>query len=165
MKRPSVRKTSAWLGLFCLSLLIGAGLLERILFLVPCPLCVLQRFILLMLVLGFFFGSLFSSSPTTRRWYYGLLLVITLVGLMTACWQSWLQHLPQQAFSTCAGSLHYLLRNLPLSQAITVIFQSDASCADVKWRFLNFSLANWSAIAFCFIVAGNVMQILRKDRH
>jgi len=41
-----------------------------------------------------------------------------------------------------------MLENLPLSQTLAKLFAGSGQCAEVTWRFLGLSIAEWSLAWF-----------------
>lgn len=116
----------------------------------PCPLCLLQRFVLMILGVIFFLGWLL---PVKRR---GQIIIgitslfFSIVGIIFAGRQVWIQHLPTANQSAnCEVSLEYLLHVLPFHEIIARVFSGAADgCGAVEWTFLSFSMASWTLAAF-----------------
>ncbi len=147
--------------LVCLLALGFAFYLEFIKHLEPCPLCILQR---VMLVLsGFLYLLGFLQGP--KRWgikiYGGLLLISTLIGLGVAARQIYIQSLPISDLSACSPGLHYLWQTLSLNQFMTNVFQGDALCAAMGPKFIIFSLSEWSALLFLLLSLLNLHLVCR----
>ena len=114
----------------------------------PCPLCLVQR--------GFYFGLLFvfliaaiHGPKKTGSVVYGLLgLLLALGGGATAGRQVWLQHLPADQVPKCGPDLYFMLDNFPLSKTIANLLKGSGECAEVTWRFLGLSIAEWSLVWF-----------------
>jgi len=110
----------------------------------PCPLCLLQR--------GFYyaFGGVFLAAALHNPARAGSIayaitgVVITLGGAGVATRQVWLQHLPPDQVPACGPDLFYMLENFPIARTIEKMFVGSGQCAEVKWRFLGFSIAEWS---------------------
>ena len=67
---------------------------------------------------------------------------------MIAGRQVWLQHLPPELVPECGPGLDYMLNVFPLSDAIKMVLTGSGECAEVKWRFITLSIAEWSLIMF-----------------
>ena len=111
----------------------------------PCPLCLVQR--------GFYyvFGAVFliAALHGKGRLTYSILgLFIALGGAGVAGRQVWLQHLPAEQVPACGPDLFYMLENFPLGRTIEKLFSGSGQCAEVKWRFLGLSIAEWSLAWF-----------------
>ena len=111
----------------------------------PCPLCLVQR--------GFYyaFGAVFlvAAFHGGGRLAYSILgFFLALGGAGVAGRQVWLQHLPAEQVPACGPDLFYMLENFPLGRTIEKLFSGSGQCAEVKWRFLGLSIAEWSLARF-----------------
>lgn len=128
--------------------------------LVPCPLCLLQRFV--MGFLGIFFLIGVACTIKFCRVTTGLVCaVFSILGMLFAGRQIWLQHVPGSASSNCEASLQYMLQTFPLLDVISNVFKGSASCGEVSWQFLHLSLAEWSFLFFMLFFLFSLWQ-LRK---
>jgi disulfide bond formation protein DsbB len=115
---------------------------------VPCPLCILQRFALGILGLGFLSGWIFYSKKSTTLIICTLSTAFALAGIFLSGRQVWLQHLPPDKNADCGVSLQYLINALPFDQVIAKVMRGTAECSQKGWEFLHMSLAEWSLICF-----------------
>ena len=130
----------------------------------PCPLCLVQR--------GFYFGLLFvfliaalHGPKKVGSVFYGTLgLLLAIGGGATAGRQVWLQHLPPEQVPKCGPDLYFMLDNFPLSKTITNLLRGSGECAEVTWRFLGLSIAEWSLVWFVAFGALALWAILRRGR-
>jgi len=111
----------------------------------PCPLCLVQR--------GFYyaFGAVFlvaamHGAGTVAYSVAGFL--VALGGAAVAVRHVWLQHLPPDQVPACGPDLFYMLENFPLRRTLEKLFTATGQCAEVKWRFLGLSIAEWSLAWF-----------------
>jgi len=154
-----------WLTVFLIiaSLLAYGYYLQFVKYLDPCPLCITQRFfyygIAIMALIGVF---------TYRSWkaqrVIGLLAAASAVGgIVTAGRQVWLQHLPADQVPECGPGLQFWLENMPFLRTLELLFKGDGNCAEVNWRFLGLSIAEWSLAWFViFLVIALRMVFMRK---
>lgn len=130
----------------------------------PCPLCLVQR--------GFYFGLLFvfmiaaiHGPRRTGSVLYGLLaLLLAAGGGATAGRQVWLQHLPADQVPTCGPDLYYMLDHFPVSKTLTNLLRGSGECAEVTWRFLGLSIAEWSLLWFVIFGALALWAMARRAR-
>ena len=139
--------------LLALIALSGIGMLAFGLFLQhvvglnPCPMCIVQRYALIGVLV---FGAL---GWRLRGW--GLAVSALLLALMagfgafTAARQSWLQWYPPEIV-TCGRDFYGMVENFPINRAIPMIFKGSGDCTKIDWTFLGGSIANWSFLAFVF---------------
>ena len=130
----------------------------------PCPLCLVQR--------GFYFGLLFVFLAATAHGprklgnvFYGALgLVLAIAGGAVAARQVWLQHLPPDQVPQCGPDLYYMLDHFPLGKVVTNLLRGSGQCAEVTWRFLGLSIAEWSLLWFAIFGLLAVWAIVKRER-
>ena len=82
-----------------------------------------------------------------------LLTVVSLVGAGIATRHVWLQHLPKDKVPECGPGLNYMLDRFPLVEAFAKIFRGSGECAEVGWKLLGLSVAEWSLVWFILLGA------------
>lgn len=130
--------------------------LQHVVGLEPCPMCVVQRYALILLAL---FTAI--AATTERRGLQiplALLAVLTAAGgAFTAARQTWLQWHPPE-FASCGRDIYGMIETFPLQRALPMIFKGSGDCSKIDWTFLGLSIANWSFIAF--VVFGLLLVVL-----
>ena len=111
----------------------------------PCPLCLVQRAFYYSIAIVFAIAALHGSG-TLAYAIIGLLLALGGVGV--AARHVWLQHLPAAQVPACGPDLFYMLENFPLRRTLEKLFTATGQCAEVTWRFLGLSIAEWSLACF-----------------
>jgi len=119
----------------------------------PCPLCIMQRVVYIVLMAMFLVAALHGPRRTGSIVYSTLLTVVALVGAGVASRQVWLQHLPKDKVPECGPGLSYILDRFPLFNALEKIFRGSGECAEVGWRLLGLSIAEWSLVWFVLLGA------------
>lgn len=119
----------------------------------PCPLCILQRVVYIVLMVVFLIGALHGPRRVGAYVYSTLLAVISLIGAGIAARHVWLQHLPKDKVPECGPGLGYMLDRFPLFDAIAKIFRGSGECAEAGWRLLGLSIAEWSLVWFILLGA------------
>ena len=114
----------------------------------PCPLCLVQRGFYFGLLLVFAAGALHGPRRTGNAVYSVLALLLAGGGAATAGRQVWLQHLPPELVPQCGPDLYFMLDNFPMTKVLTNLLRGSGQCAEVKWTFLGFSIAEWSLLWF-----------------
>lgn len=130
--------------------------------LIPCPLCEIQRIILMFMGLIFLLAFIHGPKRIGVRIYSAILFIFSVMGLTTAIRQIYLQSLPPGQAPVCGPGLNYLIQTLPLKQAIKKIFEGAGSCAVVQWRFLFLDIVEWSAVFFLCLCILNLWQTFRR---
>ncbi len=146
------------IALACAGLLAFGLYLQHVVGLNPCPMCIVQRYamigLLLLGLVGFFVRRAAVAS--------GLALLLTLMagfGAFVAARQSWLQWYPPEVVS-CGRDFYGMIENFPIGRAIPMIFKGSGDCSAIDWTFLGGTIANWSFVWFVgFALAGLLMAV------
>jgi len=152
-------------ALICAGLLGFALYLQYYQFQDPCPLCILQRVAFIALLIVFMVAALHGPARLGSFIYSFFLIVIALVGGSVAARQTWLQHLPEDRIPACGPGLDYMLNRFPLSLVLQKIFKGSGECAEVGWRFLGLSIAEWSLLWFIALAVWAVLIAIRARRN
>lgn len=154
--RISIRP--AFITGFILSVIIitTALVFQYILKLEPCPLCVLQRIIIVTLGIIFLIGLLHNPMNSLVRRLYGQIIATTsIAGLAISGRHIWLLSLPKEELPECSTDLYEWLKTLPPNEVIEKIFQGTRECSEVTWTLAGFSVPEWSIFVFsCFCLYG-----------
>lgn len=163
-KLPSIRTVDFLAASICLLLLLTAAFLQYELNLKPCPLCVIQRVIILGLGLLFLVGGLVRFKRTSHRLYYFVIFLVAGLGIAVAGRHVWLETLPIGQVEECGPTLTYILDMLPFDQAMQFLFAGHGHCGAIKWKLWEFSIPHWTLAAFIFFGLIAFWQIFRKKR-
>lgn len=147
---------AAWLlvALWCAALL-GYGLyLQHVDGLEPCPMCVVQRYAMILVGLVALAGAVFTQQVAGggQKFTAALAAALALFGAFVAARQSWLQWFPPE-ISTCGRDFFGMIEAFPLKRAIPMIFKGSGDCTHIDWTFLGLSIANWSFLNFMLMAA------------
>ena len=156
------RRVLLALGMTSIAML-GFGLyLQHVVGLNPCPMCIVQRYALILVAI---IAGLTSLSNRRGPQLAGVILatMTALGGAFVAARQSWLQWYPPQEAS-CGRDLYGMIETFPLKRAIPMIFKGSGDCTAVDWTFLGGSLANWSFVVFSAIILLCSLLIWRRVR-
>jgi disulfide bond formation protein DsbB len=127
--------------------------------LIPCPLCMTQRFFYATTALLAVVAGLHGRNV---KLYGGLVALSAAFGAGVAGRQVWLQHLPADQVPACGPSLEYMLQTLPFGAVVQRLFTGDGNCAVVDWTLLGLSMAEWSLLWFLLLAAAGVWQAVRR---
>ncbi|HVR53351.1 MAG TPA: disulfide bond formation protein B [Pseudorhodoferax sp.] len=152
MLDQSPRTVLALISLACVALL-GFGLyLQHGLGLEPCPMCIVQRYALMLVAVVAGLTALFRSRGAQVTGGV-LVLLVAGFGAFVAARQTWLQWYPPEVAS-CGRDFYGMIETFPLKRAVPMIFAGGGDCSAIDWTFLGGSIANWSFL--CFVVLGLV---------
>jgi len=76
--------------------------------------------------------------------------------------QIYLQSLPPDLVPSCGPDLDYLLEIFPFFEVLRMIILEDGTCAEVLWKFLGFSIPQWTIFAFFILTVMCFIQISNK---
>jgi len=157
------RRVFASIAVICAAMLtFGILYLQNIVGLDPCPMCVVQRYALI--IVGVFSAfAAFSKRPGSWRLWGLLAVAMSLFGAFTAARQSWLQWNPPD-FATCGRDIYGMIESFPLQRAIPMIFKGSGDCSAVDWTFLGGTIANWSFVWFLIFAVAILVVLLRQPK-
>ena len=147
------RRVLAMTALGCAAML-GFGLyLQHVVGLEPCPMCIVQRYSLLLVAIV---AAVTAMTKSKGLLVTGSLLTLVIAGFgaFVAARQSFLQWYPPE-IASCGRDLYGMIETFPLKRAIPMIFKGSGDCTKIDWTFLGGSIANWSFV--CFVGIGMVM--------
>ena len=114
----------------------------------PCPLCLVQRGFYYGILLVFAAAALHGPVGWGKTVYCAAAGVLALGGGAVAARQVWLQHLPADQVPACGPDLFFMIENFPLGRLLEKVFMGSGQCAEVNWRLLGLSIAEWSLAWF-----------------
>ncbi|MGP1681747.1 MAG: disulfide bond formation protein B [Giesbergeria sp.] len=120
--------------------------LQHVVGLEPCPMCIVQRYALVLVAVCVGLASARAKKSWIFSWT-AMALLASGFGAFTAARQSWLQWYPPE-FAMCGRDFYGMIENYSFSRAIPMIFRGSGDCAAVDWTLLGGSIANWSFVAF-----------------
>jgi disulfide bond formation protein DsbB len=147
---------------------VGVGMLafglylQHVVGLNPCPMCIVQRYALVMVVLTAGLTALSGNRAVLLAGSF-LMLLFAGFGAFVAGRQSFLQWYPPE-FSSCGRDFYGMIETFPLQRAIPMIFKGSGDCTKIDWTFLGASLANWSFIWFAAFTVVALLLIARLAR-
>jgi len=144
------RRVLALTAAACVAMLAFGLYLQHVVGLEPCPMCIVQRYVLVLVAVVAALTAL-TSRTTGLITGAGVLFALSGFGAFVAARQSLLQWYPPEVVS-CGRDFYGMIETFPLQRAIPMIFKGSGDCAKVDWTFLGGSIANWSFV--CFVVIG-----------
>ncbi len=133
--------------------------LQHVVGLEPCPMCIVQRYSLVLAALLAGLTAIFSGRAALIGGSV-LLLINVVFGAFVASRQSWLQWFPPEVAS-CGRDFYGMIETFPLQRVIPMIFKGSGDCSKIDWTFLGLSIANWSFLSFTSISLIAVALIIR----
>jgi disulfide bond formation protein DsbB len=156
------RRVLAAVALACVAMLAFGLYLQHVVGLEPCPMCIVQRYALVLVALVA--GVSAALRSRTAHMAGGLLMVLVAgFGGFVAARQSWLQWYPPE-IASCGRDFYGMIETFPLKRAIPMIFRGSGDCTKVDWTFLGGSIANWSFVWFAIFLVVGATLVLRQLR-
>jgi len=138
-----------FLGLLITSAMFGTAMyMQHVMYLDPCPLCIVTRVIVLILAILFLLGLIVNPKTWGRRLFGVLFTLASIAGVVVSGRHSWLQHFPPEVTGSCGPGLNYWMNNLPAHEVIQNVFKGTAECSAVSWTMLGLSIPEWTLIIF-----------------
>lgn len=149
--------------LSCAALLATAYYFEYVLYMDPCPLCMMQRIAVLLVGLTGLAGCLLGGNLIARIISAVLMVLSGVLGIFVAGRHAWIQSLPADQVPTCGPSLEYMVGTLPWAEVLTVMLRGNGNCADSHWSFIGLSMPQWMLVWFVgFVLAGLYLLLTAK---
>lgn len=148
------RAVLALIAAASVALLAFGMVLQHVVGLEPCPMCIVQRYALILVAVLAGLGAALAGARA-RAVVVGALGLFAGFGAFTAARQSWLQWYPPEIL-TCGRDFFGMIEAFPLGRAIPMIFRGSGDCSKVDWSFLGLTIANWS---FLWFVAFTLLAI------
>lgn len=149
----TLQRWMALIALACIGMLAFGLYLQHVVGLNPCPMCIVQRYAMIGVLVVALMGSLLRK-PGGLAVLAVVLALQAVFGAFVAARQSWLQWYPPEIV-TCGRDFYGMIENFPIGRAVPMIFKGSGDCTKVDWTFLGGSIANWSFLCFVgFTVMG-----------
>lgn len=154
------RKVLVSIAVACIGLLAFGVYLQQVVGLEPCPMCIVQRYAMVMVALCAGLAAVFRGRAAHVAGGLGVLLFAGF-GAFVAARQSWLQWNPPESAS-CGRDFYGMIETFPLRRVIPMIFRGSGDCTKVDWTFLGGSIANWSFLWFCALFGVGLVLVARQ---
>tara|TARA_B100001250_G_C19608756_1_gene703955 strand:- start:309 stop:806 length:498 start_codon:yes stop_codon:yes gene_type:complete len=137
------------LGSFIAFALVGLAVVIQTQFnLEPCPLCVSQRIVFI--VIGFLclIFSFLKPNQLIRFMHISSLLITNIIGIIFSIRHIMIQNKWIVVPAECGIDLNYMFENFPLTEAFSLLFKGTGDCSEIDWVFLGFTLPQLALIAY-----------------
>ena len=150
--RPLLLATAA----VCVLLIAVALYLQHVQNMLPCPYCVIQRYLFLAVAIGCLIGA-FARKPKAGA---GIGLVAAVGGLGVA--GKHLYILAHPGFSCGIDPMETMLNKVPTATYLPWLFQADGLCENATDTVLGLSVPQWSAVWFAILTVTMLTVLLRR---
>ena len=154
-----------FLGIFlaCAGGLAFALYLQNVKYLLPCPLCVVQRMAYWLAGLTALLAFLHNPPTLGRRLYGGVVAVLAITGAAVATHHALLIRRPELGGCRISPEETFL-NSLPFAKWWPGMFEANGDCSVVTWKFLSLALPDWSLICFVLIAALAIYLLVARKR-
>lgn len=150
--------------LFSAFLIITSFSLEFFAHLNPCPLCLLQRWLIILIFLIFLTQTIHNPKKRKTVIIYAIInITFSILGGLIASRQIWLQSLPKDKVPPCGPDLYTLLDVAPYQETIRILFQDSGDCAKPSF-ILGLPLSQWGLISFILLFICSLMIIVKTKK-
>ena len=137
------------LGSFLAFALVGLAVAIQTQFnLEPCPLCVSQRIVFIVIGFLFLIFSFLKPNRLIKFIYISSLLITNIIGIIFAIRHIMIQNKWIIVPAECGIDLNYMFENFPLTEAFSLLFKGTGDCSEIDWLFLGFTLPQLALIAY-----------------
>lgn len=159
MALPNSRIIFLTVFLGCTFMMAVALYMEHVMALEPCPLCILQRVMVIAVACVALIAAIHGPGIVGIKVYGGLSILTAVGGGAISLRQLWLQNLPEDQVPACGASMDYLLDVFPLTEVLTMVLSGDGTCAEVVWEFLGISIPGWTLLGFIGLALIGLYQL------
>ena len=146
------------MALACIAALAAALVAQHVYDMRPCPWCVLQRVIFVVIAA---LSLLAAAAPALRKPVAALVLVFAGLGVASAIYQ----HVVAAGQVSCNLTLaDRIIQALGLETLMPALFQVTASCAEAAVSLLGVPFEYWSLALFALLAAAALLLLLEKRR-
>jgi len=155
---PASRKILLLIAAVSLALVGAALYLQHAKDMLPCPLCIIQRY----LFLGVAIFSLIGAFASKVKVWTGVALLSALGGLGVA--GKHLYVLAHPGFSCGIDPMETVLNRIPTATLLPYMFRADGLCEAALDDVLGLSVPQWSALWFVILGLSLVWVLVRRAR-
>ncbi len=157
----SFRTTNLVVFAACIGLLATAYYMEYVLYLDPCPLCMVQRAVIVLIAVVCLAGFLHNPRRRGRFTYSIIQLILCIAGAAAAGRHVWLQNAPADKIPECFPGIETIFSRNPFFDAVAIVFSGTGECAEVAWTFLGLSIPGWTLVAFACFAGVAIFQMIQ----
>lgn len=140
----------------------GALYLQYVMHQDPCPLCMVQRVIFILMGFFFLLATLHNPQSSGAKAYGFLIGLLAFTGVGVASRHIWLQHLPKDQVPACGPGLDYMLQNFPMADVLKELLHGSGECAEKGWTLFNLGIPEWSLLAYVLLGSWALLVAVRR---
>ena len=153
---PQTRNLMLAIALGCIAALCVAMYLQHVMGMLPCPLCVIQRYLFLAVAVLCLIGV---ATRMPKLWG-GLALLGAIGGAGVAGRHVYI--LAHPGLSCGIDPLQTALNKVFTAEYLPFLFQANGMCEDALAPVLGLSIPQWSLVSFSLCVLGLLVALIRR---
>lgn len=114
----------------------------------PCPLCITQRIIFMVLGLFFLINAFIKPTYLMRILSLVVLSITSIIGMVFSFKHILIQSKAIDVPNECGVDLNYMFENFPFSKALNLLFKGTGDCSHIDWTLLSLTIPQWAFIGF-----------------
>jgi disulfide bond formation protein DsbB len=158
------QKLNFLFAMVCAAMFGYAIYAEKVLGLLPCPLCMFQRVCIVVLGIVFLIAALHPARRKGAMAYAVLVFIAAGAMAWVAGRHVWVQHQPPGTVPACGAPLDALLNMFPLLEVIRKVMMGGGECARIDWQWLGLSMPEWVLIAAIALGLAGIWNNVRNRR-
>ena len=131
-----------------------------IMFLQACPLCILTRYVFVLIAISAFVGILDKKNIIGRL----LIAISSILGILVTLRQIYIQNMSADEvaqLSGCSMPFHAQVDYFGIINAVTRTLAGGPSCAEDGWRFI-FNFAEWGLLFFAIYLIASLLKLIKN---
>ena len=147
-------KQANFLGAIIAFIMIISALAIQLTFnLEPCPLCITQRIIFIVIgALFILFALLPSNNAYIKLSHLISILAAGLVGVIFSIRHILIQAKIIEIPAECGIDLDYMFENFPFTEAVNLLFKGTGDCSQIDWTFFGITLPQMALLGYIFFI-------------
>ena len=146
------KRSNIYAALLSFLMIVAALWIQLTYQLEPCPLCITQRIIFIVLGLLFLFFVWLPLNFFVKILYLLAIGIASIVGLIFSARHILIQQKYITVPAECGIDLDYMFENFPLMEAFNLLFQGTGDCSKVDWTFYGLSLPMMAFLGYLFFL-------------
>ena len=146
------KRSNIYAALLSFLMIVAALWIQLTYQLEPCPLCITQRIIFIVLGLLFVFFVWLPLNFFVRIIYLLAIGITSIAGLIFSARHVLIQQKYITVPAECGIDLDYMFENFPLMEAFNLLFQGTGDCSKVDWTFYGLSLPMMAFLGYLFFL-------------
>jgi len=127
----------------------------------PCPLCVSQRIVFIVIGFLFFLFSFLKPNQLIKFIHVLTLLTANIVGIVFAIRHIMIQSKWITVPAECGIDLDYMFENFPLTEAVNLLFKGTGDCSEIDWTFFGITLPQMALLGYIFFITYTIYIYLK----